>query len=356
MRRRLQNKIAESTWTLPIAVVLAAVCWLLPYQQRWQEPVGLGVALFATYVLMEQNSTFALLRVRSRMVSTVFLLLVTALSWLHPFNWPMVAVLCIGLSFYHLLLTYDRHEPVVPTFHCFLFVSMASLIWPPLAWLSVAQWLSQAFFHRAMSWRCCWAALFGMVLPYFFWGSWDFLAGAIGPGVIMAPPNSLVEQLSGIIAPIAGVVGTVQAGRVPLSDVWLRLNQELVDADRDVLAVFNAHTPWLLAHLHQLAATAFVLLLGLTGFVHYIRKNFDDRISVRMCHYSYLLMEVVVVVWLLLMPTSWPWLFPLLVLLVAPSAAHFFALTRTWASNLWFVLCVLLWLGLVALPHVIPYL
>ena len=206
-----------------------------------------------------------------------------------------------------------------------------------------------------MSWRCWWASLFGIVLPYFFWGVWDLLTFSFGPELVAGPPVAFATQVAGIISPFVGPLAAVQNGQIPLADVWLNLNQELVDADRDVRVVFAAHLPWLSAHLYQLAATVFVLLLGLTGFVHYQRKNYDDRISVRMCHYAFLLMGVVVVVWLLLSPTSWPYLFPLLILLVAPSAAHFFSLTRTWLTNAWFVLCLLMWGVLVALPYVSSY-
>ena len=352
MKRRLQNKIAESTWTLPVAAVFVALWWLLPFAKRWQEPIGLAVCLFTTYVLMEMNSTNALLRVRSRMISTLFLMLVTAMAWLHPFNWACVAVACMALSFNHLFLSYGARDAVVPTFHTHLFVSLASFVWPPLLWLSPVQWWNQAVFLRSMSWRCCWAAFFGLFLPYFFWGVWELLTFSLGPELVPAPPVALVTQANGIIAPFVGPVLAIMAGEIPLADVWLNLNQELVDADRDVRVVFTAHQPWLMAHLYQLAATAFILLLGLTGFVHYLRKNYDDRISVRMCHYSFLLMAVVIVLWLLLSPTSWPQLFPLLILVVSPSVAHFFSLTRTWLTNAWFVLCILLWVLLLAYPYI----
>ena len=350
MKRRLQHKIAESTWTLPIAAVFAALWWLLPFTQRWQEPIGLAVCVLVTYVLMELNSANALLRVRSRMVSVVYLLLMCAVGWLHAFNWPYVAVLCVAISFYNLFLTYDQRNAAVPTFHTHLFVALASFVWPPLLWLSVVQWWNQAIFLRSMSWRCCWAAFFGLATPYFFWEVWQLMTFSLGPELIPGPPMSLATQAAGIIAPFQGPVEALLAQQIPLADVWLNLNQELVDADRDVRVVFAAHQPWLTAHLYQLAVTAFVLLLGLTGFVHYIRKNYDDRIRVRMCHYSFLLMGVVMFVWLLLAPTAWPYLFPLLILLIAPSAAHFFTLTRAWLTNAWFVLCVLMWLALLIFP------
>ncbi|MBR3514288.1 MAG: hypothetical protein IKO12_07715 [Bacteroidaceae bacterium] len=350
MKRRLQNKIAESTWTLPVVALFVALWWLLPFDRRWEEPAGLAVCIITTYVLMEMNSANALLRVRSRMVSAVFLLLMCALPWLHPFSWTAVATCCMSLSFHQLLLTYDRHEPVVPTFHAYLFVGLASLVWPPLLWLALVQWWSQTVFLRSMSWRCLWAAVLGLVLPYFFWGSWALVAHyATIPGMPV-PAASIGPHLWGAVAPLWQVVATARAGQVPLADVWLGLNQELVDADRDIRAVYSAHTPWLIAHVRPLAATAFVGLLSLTGFVHYLRKNYDDKIRVRMCHYTFLLMEAVVVVWMLLMPAAWHWLFPLLVMLICPSVAHLFALTRTWLTNAWFVLSFLLWLTLLLIP------
>lgn len=365
MQRRLQNKIAESTWTLPIVSVFVALCWLLPFGHRWEEPVGLGVCVLTTYVLLELNTANALLRVRSRMVSVVYLLLVCLCGWLHVFNLTCLAALCIVLSFYTLFQTYEQVEAVFPTFHAYLFIALASLVWPPLLWLALIQWWNQTIFLRSMSWRGLWAAILGAFTPYFFWSCAvltvtfviPFLPGiqveSLSVPTWLGMPQ-LLSHLHGIVGHPVQFVHTIQAGQVPLADVWLGLNQELVDADRDVLVVLQAHTPWLMSHLYKLCVTAYAGLLGLTGFVHYLRKNYDDRISVRMCHYSFLLMESAVCVWMLLSPGAYSELFPLLLLLMAPSVAHFFTLTRTWLTNAWFVLCTLAWVALLLFPFYYP--
>ena len=73
-----------------------------------------------------------------------------------------------------------------------------------------------------------------------------------------------------------------------------------------------------------------------------MRHSYDDKIRVRMCHYTFLLLLVVTSLWLVLQPQYVEMLLPLIILVATPSAAHFIALTHTRASNAWFVIMALL--------------
>ena len=77
----LRSRITTSTATLPVVAILCGTVWAANLDTT---PTGTGVvALVAvmTYLMVELNARHALLRVRSRMVSTMFLLVATALPW-----------------------------------------------------------------------------------------------------------------------------------------------------------------------------------------------------------------------------------------------------------------------------------
>ncbi len=80
MIKRLQNRIAESRWALPVCSAYAvAVCLLdgLLQEDTWMQFVLTGVA---TLLVVELNNSNALIRIYSRMVSCSFL----ALTLLEP--------------------------------------------------------------------------------------------------------------------------------------------------------------------------------------------------------------------------------------------------------------------------------
>ena len=95
-------------------------------------------------------------------------------------------------------------------------------------------------------------------------------------------------------------------------------------------------------HRAETATFGITMLLSLTGFIHYLRKSYDDKIRVRMCHYTFLTLQVILLAWLVAQPAHFPDLYPLWLLTVVPAAGHFIALTHTWLSNIWFVILTLL--------------
>ena len=325
MKRRLQHKVAESTATLPVACVVTAMLWWWPqggYSLSYL--LGLLSCALTTYVMMEMNAIYALLRIRSRMVSSLFVLLMAGCGFLHPISAGSIILLCVAIAYFFLLRTYEHPHPENATFHAYLLLSLGSLAWPPLLLLTpVLLWI-QGVFLRAMRWNVLCAAFMGLVLPYVLWGTaltgwmvFSFLTTPLTetPVYGLAAFEPLLQHMAAIIAPF----------QEPLA--W---------------PPTTTFVYWWQAHRAEGVAFAFMVLLGLTGFIHYVRKSFDDKIRVRMCHYSFLLMQVILLVWLLLQPHLFPQLFPLFLFTTVPSTAHFVALTRTWFSNAWFLFLTLL--------------
>ena len=357
MRYRLQNRIAQSSLTLPTACVVATLLWWLP-QGGYSTDYLLGwlICALAVYFVIETTAINQLLRIRSRMISSLVLLLMAACGFLHPLQTGTVIFLCMTVSFYCLFRTYDHPRPEVNTFHAYLMISLGSLLWPPLLLLVLMQFWNQVVFLRSMSGKSLGATLIGFLLPYFFWAGGAFVLGQMQP---------FVNHAEAIIAPVSEPVRNALDGGALFPKTYMEwLGFEGQDEQNNTETAQNCwqatasaaqHTDWngfcanficwLNTRWPQMAALVFVLLLGLTGFIHYVCKSYDDKISVRMCHYCFMAMQVVVILWMALQPQHFRLLFPLLILTTAPAAAHFIALTRTWWTNAWFIL---LTIGLLA--------
>ena len=323
MKRRLQNRIAESSVTLPAVCIVTLLLWWMPW--KGYSLVHLGgvlVCALTAYVLIETDSVHALLRIRSRMISCLFLLLMAVCRFMHPINSETILQLCMAVTYYFLLRTYEHHHPEGSTFHAFLLLSVGSLVWPPLLLLTPVLIWNQGIFMRSLHWNSFCAAILGLLLPYVLWGT--VLTGKMVFSILTTPvsdtPLDGITAFTPIVQHAAAVIAPFQE---PL--LWP-----------------PAIVSWTYHHPSECFALSVVLLVGLTGFIHYIRKSYDDKIRVRMCHYSFMLMQAVILFWLLLQPQYFPQLFPLFLLMTVPAAAHFVALTHTWFSNAWVVLLTLL--------------
>ena len=326
MIRRWQNRMAESSATLPVAMLAATLLWWSP---RMGNPVQYIfdwlLCVLTAVTLFQLDSQNALLRVRSFLTTSVFLLLMAVCTDLHSLTPHLLCQLCTALSLYFLLHTYDQLHPSTNTLFSYLFLSLGSILWPPLLWFTPVLLWSQQVYLRSLRPESFCAALFGMLLPYAFWGSW--LTG---------------EAVAAVVSRSAGDLGAIDpAYYQPLLAQGLRILSPL-------------HTPLLWEQSLELSRGEMlqygvVLLFALTGSIHYLRMNYDDKIRVRMCYYTLLAVQWCVLLWIILQPTYLRELFPLLILTSTPAAAHFAALTSGWFTNAWVILCLLLLIATAAI-------
>lgn len=311
MKRRLQNKIAESSATLPVACIITTLLWWLPLGAFSRDYLfGWLACALTTFVLTELVAANALLRIHSMMTPVVYLMTMAVCGFLHPFGIGHILALILVVAFYTLFRSYEKRVAASDSFYTALCFSMGSLLWPPYLLLAPVLLWGQGAFLRGLSWRVLGAWLIGLLLPYWFW---------VAAAYFLGDTTLLVAQLTAILSPF----------QEPF--YW-----------QPTMESITAH---LEAHKPEAAASAFVMLLGLTGFLHYLRNNYDDKIGVRMFYYCLMMTQVVLLCWLLLQPTSFYKLFPMFVLTTAPMAAHYFALTHSWLTNAWFILCCIALVG-----------
>ncbi len=319
MKRRLQNKIAESSATLPTACVLTTLLWWMP---QGTDPLmslfGWLTCALTAYIVLETTAKQALLRARSRIISSLFLLLMAVSSFLHPINTGSLCQLCLAISIYYVLQTYDHPHPEAHTFHTFLFLAIGSLFWAPLLLLSPVMLWNQGVYLRSLSWSGLSASLIALLAPYVLWTT-TIVGGATASLFIDSEIGAPLFSVTTFAPLLHHAAAIIEPFREPFTWQWEMEN-----------------------HRAETATFGITMLLSLTGFIHYLRKSYDDKIRVRMCHYTFLTLQVILLAWLVAQPAHFPDLYPLWLLTVVPAAGHFIALTHTWLSNIWFVILTLL--------------
>lgn len=300
---RFQNHISESIFTLPFCAVTATVLWWWPLG-RFNIDYALGWILSAlcTYIILETNNSNFLIRIRTRMVSCVWLVIITSLGFLHPISNASIAAFCLVVSLFLLFKTYQQRQTVGWVFHSFLFLGLGSLVFPQMLVLSFFHYWYLIVLLRAISWRSFFAGIIGLLLPYWFWAAFC----------------ALTDNFSPIITHI------------------LRITEW------HPIAIEN----YLYLPQSWIASWAVITITSIVGGLHFLVTYYNDNIKQRMLLYIYVFQTILIQVFLLLQPQFFQTLVALLAVCASPLIAHFFALTNTRFSNLFFCFTLLLFIGL----------
>ena len=294
-----RHRVATGAFTLPLTVVIAAGVWAV---SKFEEVIlwaGFCLALVVTYMLMELNNRNQLLRIRSRMVSSTFLLTLAACPFLHCFSAAYLTAIALVGVYFLLFAAYQDGRASGLVFYAFMLLAAAAIILPPLICLAPLLVFSLLVQLRSLSWRTFFAAVFGAMLPLVYFIAWSLWNNDF--------PDTLF----------------------PLFD-W-----------QPVVPTLETFSP------DQMLYAGWLLFLTVLSLLHYYRTNFNDKIRVRM--YFYIIIEVEIALWagLVFFPQYFDMLFLLLLVNTAPLIAHYFALARgRWPMTVWFVFNLLLLVAL----------
>lgn len=289
--KHIQNKVAESRKTLPVAILYSVAVWLAAglVQNQWW--IQFGCFALSVYLMMELNRVNLLIRIFSRMVSVSFILL----SMAAVFLFPSVAGGFTGLCFIASLLPFynsylDKASPGL-TFYTFLCLGIGSIADVHLLWFVPIYWLMMATIVYSLCWRTFFASLIGLLTPYWFWCAW-----------ILWKEGLYITMMTDHFAELADLQ---MPGSVPLQ-------------------------------LPQMLILILLIILGITGTVHFLRTSSRDKIRTRQIYYSFLLLGTVAIIFLLLQPQHQDMLFRILIITTSPLIGHFLALTKTRLTNIAF--------------------
>ena len=308
--KRFQNRVAESSLSLPVSAIISILIWFaagLVSRKLW---IPLLLTGFSTYLIAEMNTRNTLLRIRSRMMSCVFLWLATMQATIAVRCQTTVIQTLTGLCIYLLLFCYKDKKEVPSIFCIALIISIGSIIWTPfLYFLPIVIFLLCVPLY-AISFKAVSAIIMGIVLPY-----WTLI-----------PYFVYKENTDWIKLHIA-----------PLHDV-------------SVLFDYSSVT------VGHLVCYAILIILMLIGWIHFVRTAYKDKIKTRNLYDVVITLSIFFALIIPIAPAYADYTLTMLAVVVSPLAAHYFSLTNTKLTNIVFIITLII-LAMVSIMAIYtPYL
>ena len=295
--RRIQNKVAESRLTFPVTVLFGLGVWLLCGMIQHQWWIQFVCYALSTYIMMEFNRSNALIRIYSRAVSTAFVFLSGVTCYLFPSLEASITLLCLTASILTLYKTFQDKQAVGWTFYTFLLVGLITLLKVQAFWLVPFYWLVMATCLSSLGWRTFFGSVLGLVLPYFY------LAAIV------------IYRYPGDFSPFT-------THFLPLLDVRFPYDYSQIP-------------------LPHYLTYGFLLILTVTGIIHFLRTSYNDRIRIRQFYYGFILFDLAMFVFIALQPQHFELFIQMAVIMTSPLIAHFIALTHTRITNIAFFVIVI---------------
>ena len=287
--------------TLPVAAIFAIGVWLqygLVSKGLWPQ---LACFIVSVYLLIELSNHNALLRVRSRMVSSSFLALSCTGCFLFDSMTGAIVQLCTIISLMFLFQTYQDQQAAGRTFYAFLPVGVASLVFVQTLWFVPLLWVLMGTQLQSLSWRSWLASVIGLTTPYWFALLW-----------LMMPFN-IPEGGSIDLAPFAEHFAQLVSFQ-PISLQSLSIG---------MIAVF-----------------VFTLVLAAIGTMHFWQYSFEDKIRIRLLYGFFITMTTFTLVFVMVQPQHYGVLMRIGFVCASPLIAHVLTFTNSRLSNIFFFVAI----------------
>lgn len=302
--KRWQNKVAESRYTQPSAILLGTAVWLLAGLVVHQWWIQFACFVLTTWILTELNNSHALIRIFSRLVSSAFVLVFCSASFLFASLPGAIFQLCFISSLYTFFNGYQDKESAGWTFYTFLLLSLGSTATADGLLLVPVYWLLMAVTLNSFSRKTFVASWLGLLLPYATWSA----------GILLLN--------EGDFTPLAEHLGLTE------TSAWGQLITR-----GDLMQMVPVYTS---LSLSQILCFALTVALSLTGVIHFVRKSTHDKIRTRQIFYSMMVVNGYATLLLIAMPSRIDTMLRLMILTASPLIGHFLALTSTKITNIAF--------------------
>ena len=315
--KKLQNQVTAGRLTLPVVILICTLCWVSTYflfpdlmtaptqenlSSFWQSArdfllpgwaeriVSFLVYAVIGYFLIELNNQFGIIRMRASMQTAIYFLLVTACPEMHLLYAGDIAALAFLISIYFLFKSYQQSRAAGYLFYSFLFIGAGSILFPQLTVLSVL-WLFEAYRFQALTPRSFCGALLGWILPY-----WMLFGHAF-----------FYNEMELFYRPFIELTTFGDVFNLQILQTW------------------------------ELAVLGYLLVLFIVSAVHCIAAGFEDKIRTRA--YLQFLIDLTIFLFLLIaiQPNYCSDLLPLLMISCSILIGHFFVLTNSKSSNVFFI-------------------
>ena len=174
---RFQIQVATGRFTLPVVILICLLIWSCTIQS-WSDLASLAITVAIGYLMIEANTAFTLIRTHSALPVCIYWLVTTSLLFLHPFEWTHFVPLIFILALCQLFNSYESTSPATPIYHVFFFISLGSMIFPPILYFIPLIWGSMHPF-RSISGKSFLASLLGIMTPYWFLFGYAFYSNQL---------------------------------------------------------------------------------------------------------------------------------------------------------------------------------
>ena len=286
---QLQKIVAGSRLTLPVTVLYGLALWFISGTIQHQWWVQLFCFILSAYLMVLLNNFNALIRIYSRSITSAFIILSGVACFLFPSLEGGFVTVGLIASLLTIFATYQDREAAGWSFYTFLILGIASLAKVHLLVLIPLYWIIMVLLS-SLSLRTFIASLFGLLTPY-----WICIA------IVLMLYQGDVSLFTDHFKPLAETVFFADYENIPLS--------------------------------HYLTY-AFLVILSVTGIIHFLRTSFNDKIRTRQFYYSIMFLDIVVLVLLPVFPQQYDLLFRPAIILTSALIGHFIALTHTKITNI----------------------
>lgn len=311
--KRTQQKITMGKFVLPIVMLFSIAIWTAVYLTRpaaviepstspfWNllvsylphEPFGRIMNLICYgvvgYFLIEFNNTFAIIRLRATIQTSIYFIVISACPQLYELNAGSFAVLLMSTSIYFLFQSYQVVKPAILIFYSWLCLGVASVLFPQFLYLTPL-YLIGAYNFQSLNFKSFFAGIMGLLLPLWFLVAYAFFC-------------SQTEVLYSLFVEL--------------------INFEMIN----IFAVKS----W------QIATLAFIFVFFVIAMVHSLATGWQDKIRTRSYLNFFSLMEFFLFILILLQPHHFVVLLPLLLVGFSFLSGHFLALAKNRISNIYFI-------------------
>jgi hypothetical protein len=291
-RKRFQNRIAESRWSALATGVISLVIWMAAGLMTLKPDYLVAfVCLAMTSVMMGQlNSVNALIRIYSRMIMCSFLVITCIATFLFSDIRTALVSLCSAIFYIFLFHCYqDKNSPGY-IYYAYLAIGLASVFWVQILFFLPVLWVVTSTNILALNFRNFIASLLGVLTPYWFLLAWY---------------------------------------------AYTYDMQAFADHFTDI-AKFGNVADYTILTSHQVITFAFIVLITITGMIHYANTAHKDNIRTRMFYETFITVDVLALTFVILQPQHFAFLYSIMAINTAPLIGHFIALTKTKWTNAYF--------------------
>lgn len=308
MVKRLQNKIAESRFSLPITAIYSVAVWLaggLIANQLYLHFLLFGLS---AYLMVELNNSNSLIRIYSRMVSCSFMALTLMAAFLFDSTDVWVVQFCVITAYLILFKCYQNKRAQGLVFYAFFFIGIASVFFIQILFFVPFLWIMMRTNLMTFNIRLLLASLIGLTAPYWFLSGWFIFNGT--SYLLLAHIKSIAE-----FAP-------------------------LFQYD--------------FSNLHIIITFVYITVIAIIGSFHFMRNSYKDKIRIRMIYEIFITMNALTFVFIILQPQHIKPLLSIMTINSSVLAAHYIALTHTKTTNITFYCLAICTIGLTVYNLWIP--